>query len=137
MDGRHSTIAACLAGLLAIGLAAHTRAQDGDTAALEDELLAIEAELAAHYRAELDLALAERDLHAAGLALRAWCGHHAVIARSMHGVLVDEALHARLSLHARALAVEGRLPPELADDVRALDEESARLSGTPRVLERA
>ncbi len=137
MDGRHSRIAACLAGLLAIGLAAHTRAQDDDVGALEDELLAIEAELAAHYRAELDLALAERDLHAAGLALRAWCGHHAVIARSMDGVLVDEALHARLSLHAHALAVEGRVPPELADDVRALDEESARLGASPGLIERA
>lgn len=120
----------------AITIAAPAGAQ-GSVEALERELLAIESEVAAHYRLELELAMAEGDLHAAGLALRAWRSHAAMAARLMDGVLVDEALHARLALHARALAIEGRVPQELAADVRALDAEQARLAALPRGITRA
>ncbi|HEY8427984.1 MAG TPA: hypothetical protein VIL20_06395 [Sandaracinaceae bacterium] len=132
----HLAALAAAIGVVAIGIAAPTGAQRS-VRALERELIAIELELAAHYRTELELALAAGDLHGAGLALRAWRGHVDSAARLMDGVLVDEALHARLALHARALAIEGRVPRELADDVRALDEAQARLAALPREITRA
>lgn len=124
--------------VLSMGLAGPAAAQDEPSIEeLERELVAIEEELASYYRVELELAIQANDRHAAGLALRAYRGHHAMAARTLHGALLDDALHARLALHARALAIEGRIPRELADDVRALDEERANVGESPSELERA
>lgn len=94
---------------------------------LEAELLSIERELAAVHRELFVLAMDARDARAAGLALAAWRTHQAMAQTLSPDAPRDPRLAARIALHARALAIEGRAPRGLAADAGALARELARL----------
>lgn len=94
---------------------------------LEVELLSIERELAAIHHELFVLAMAARDPRAAGLALAAWRTHQAMAQALSPEAPRDRRLAARVALHARALAIEGRAPRGLAADVGAFARELAGL----------
>lgn len=94
---------------------------------LEAELLAIERELAVVHHERFVLAMAARDPRAAGLALAAWRTHQAMAQTLVPAAPRDRRLSARVALHARALAIEGRALSGLAADAGALARELALL----------
>lgn len=132
------TLAACLT--LVLGAVPRAALAEGDigrshapndldrmtTPELEAELAEIEHELALYYRGELALAMDEDELERAGHALRAFEGHLSMALRLVSGS-ADKARTARVQRHARAMALERRVPPGVDVEVRALDVELGRV----------
>lgn len=98
-----------------------------DVEELEQELLSIERELAAVHHERFLLAMAARDPRDAGLALAAWRTHQAMAQALVPDAPRDHRLAARVALHARSLAIEGRAERGLAADAGAFARELASL----------
>lgn len=95
---------------------------------LDRELLALECELAVVQRERFVLAMASEDVRGAGLALAAWRSHQRMAWTLAADGFGDPVLSARVALHARALAIEGRIPARLEEDAGALGRELEELT---------